>query len=196
MQTPRKRTAHRGKLDERVAGALSPCSLMLREDWECLLRDLFHAYAERRAKLGVTEKLLVRARAAQQEIATMNSQDNAPTTPTTIAAEVGSDPEGFQSKITPKRLASADDLFLFKCPCGNPHFRHAGYVNVVMPFVRADKQKRMTSDDYTVNVCTKCRRCFSWVSEQMYEVTDLIDLEAWAKAEVELHKATGPGGQC
>lgn len=29
-----------------------------------------------------------------------------------------------------------------------------------------------------------------------YDVTDKIDMDAWDKAERELHRATGPGGQC
>ena len=45
-------------------------------------------------------------------------------------------------------------------------------------------------------VCVKCRKSFIWYNEQMYEVTDIIDIEAWAKAERELNEATGPGGEC
>ena len=101
----------------------------------------------------------------------------------------------FKDKITPKN-ADAETLFLFKCTCGGVHYRHAGYVEALMPFVRADGTKNVGNESYHVMVCVACRRSYIWLNEQMYEVTDMIDLEAWAKAEKELHEATGPGGQC
>lgn len=36
----------------------------------------------------------------------------------------------------------------------------------------------------------------NWINEQMYDVTDQIDLKAWEKTEKEAQAATGPGGQC
>jgi len=66
----------------------------------------------------------------------------------------------------------------------------------LLPFVRADKTKSVQTDSFDVKVCTHCRRCFIWYNEQMHDVTGLIDLGAWEKAERELHNATGPGGQC
>jgi hypothetical protein len=65
-----------------------------------------------------------------------------------------------------------------------------------MPFVLADKQKKVAEDSYNVKVCTKCKKCYIWYSEQMYDVTKLIDLKAWEKVEKEMHVATGPGGDC
>jgi len=47
-----------------------------------------------------------------------------------------------------------------------------------------------------VMVCVKCKHSYIWVSEQMYDVTEHVDLNAWEKTEKEAHKATGPGGQC
>lgn len=45
-------------------------------------------------------------------------------------------------------------------------------------------------------ICVSCKRAFVWLNEQMYDVTDQVDLAAWEKTEKEAHKATGPGGQC
>ena len=105
--------------------------------------------------------------------------------------------EAFEQYVTPKKLnKSAKELFLFRCDCSNLHFRHAGYMEAVMPFVRPDGQKKVSKDSYVVQVCTQCRACYIWLNEQMYDVTEMIDLKAWEKAERELHQATGPGGQC
>lgn len=103
---------------------------------------------------------------------------------------------GFAERATPKK-ADPDELFMFRCSgCNNIHFRHAGYVGIFMPYVKPGGDERVTKDSYTVNVCTKCKKCFVWVDQQMYDVTDEIDLEAWEKSEKELQKATGPGGEC
>jgi len=105
-------------------------------------------------------------------------------------------PNCFKDKVKPKKI-TAEELFLFRCPeCGNVHFRHAGYLESVMPYLKADKTQHITTDSLCVNVCTKCKHCYVWYSDQMYDVTDMIDLKAWEKTEKELHKATGPGGQC
>ena len=103
----------------------------------------------------------------------------------------------FAKKVEPKKVMKADELYLFRCPeCGGVHFRHAGYVELLMPFIRADGTKSVGDDSYAVQVCTQCRQCFIWLNEQMYDVTELIDLEAWIKLEQEMHEATGPGGEC
>jgi hypothetical protein len=101
----------------------------------------------------------------------------------------------FSEKITPKKI-EGNDLFLFKCECGGMHFRHAGYVEMMMPYIKANKEKNVTTDSYPVKVCVKCRKSYVWADSQMYEVTDQIDLEAWEKFEKEAHKATGAGGNC
>lgn len=107
------------------------------------------------------------------------------------------DQKEFAKKIKPKQVLDGSELFLFQCPdCGGFHFRHAGYVEVLMPFVRADKTAEVSKDSFEVNVCVKCRRSFIWYNEQMYEITNIIDIKAWAKAEKELNEATGPGGEC
>lgn len=111
-----------------------------------------------------------------------------------VSSELGSE---FMKAVVPKKLEDGSELFLFKCPgCGGLHFRHAGYVECLMPFVRADKTAEVSKDSHAVMVCVKCRKSYIWYNEQMYEVTDIIDIEAWAKAERELQEATGPGGEC
>lgn len=103
--------------------------------------------------------------------------------------------EGFAEKVTPKK--PTEDIFFFKCKgCGASHFRHAGYMEVMVPFIRPGNEKRVSVDSLQVKVCVKCKTSFVWINEQMYDVTDQIDLAAWEKTEKEAHKATGPGGQC
>ena len=109
--------------------------------------------------------------------------------------------EGFSEKVTPKEIP--DDVFLFECPkvvdgkrCNNTHVRHAGYVQELIPFIRSGGEKRVANEKRQVMVCTKCRACYIWINEQMYDITDKIDLEAWEKLEREMDNATGPGGEC
>jgi hypothetical protein len=103
----------------------------------------------------------------------------------------------FSSKVVPKKLEDDNKLFLFKCyECGGMHFRHAGYFEMIMPYVRADQSRNVSTDSYSVKVCVKCRTCYIWINDQVYDVTKQIDLEAWEKFEQEVHKATGPGGNC
>lgn len=112
-----------------------------------------------------------------------------------LAVMVHPEGDGFRERITPKEI---DDkkLFLFACKCGGQHFRHAGYVRVMMPFIEAGEGKRMTCEPYQVMVCVACRTPTTWVNGQMYDLSKRVDLTAWEKAEKELQKATGPGGQC
>ena len=111
------------------------------------------------------------------------------------ALAVHPDGEGFKERVTPKQ--PDENLFLFKCrKCEGVHFRHAGYVTLMLPFLRAGGEKRVGCDDVRVMVCVKCKSAWAWITDQMYDLTDKIDLEAWEKTEKEAHKATGPGGQC
>ena len=104
------------------------------------------------------------------------------------------DNDGFKERVTAK---SPNDLHIFKCAkCGKAHFRHAGYIQTMLPFMRAGNEKRISLEREQVMVCISCKKCYIWVNEQMYDVTDMIDLQAWDKSEKEMHKATGPGGQC
>ena len=112
----------------------------------------------------------------------------------TLAQVVGDE---FADSVTPKKITDPSELFMFVCPyCGGVHFRHAGCIETILPYVRADKVKKVQKESYKVHVCVKCRHSFLWYSEQMYEITDLIDLEAWEEFEVEAQRCTGPGGQC
>lgn len=116
-------------------------------------------------------------------------------TPTDLSTEiVHPDREGFVERVTPK---SADGVLFYKCGgCRGCHFRHAGYMQVMLPFMRSGGEKRVNLDDNRVMVCVKCRKCYAWINEQMYDVTDKVDMGAWEATEKELHKTTGPGGQC
>lgn len=102
--------------------------------------------------------------------------------------------EGFKEKITPKPLN--DQVLMFTCPCGACHFRHAGYVKMLLPFLKPKGVQSMVVENYQVMVCVACKKSFVWADEQMWDVTEKIDLKAWEKAERELQQATGPGGQC
>lgn len=105
------------------------------------------------------------------------------------------DAEGFVQMVTPKQ--AGDDLFMFKCAkCGHSHFRHAGYMQTFLPYLRPGGKKEMVQESRQVMICVKCKSAYIWVSEQMYDVTDKVDLQAWEETEKEAHKATGPGGQC
>jgi hypothetical protein len=116
------------------------------------------------------------------------------TEPTTAIEAVHPDAEGFRERVTPKPLG--ENLFAFKCACGRKHFRHAGYMQFLMPYLKPGGEKRVSCEEYRVMVCVACKRSFVWANEQMHDVTDQIDLEAWERTEREAHKATGPGGQC
>lgn len=80
--------------------------------------------------------------------------------------------------------------------CNGVHFRHAGYIHTMLPFMRSNQEKKVELQQYQVMVCVKCRASYVWVYDQLYDVSEHIDLEAWEKLEKEAHKATGPGGQC
>jgi hypothetical protein len=115
------------------------------------------------------------------------------------------DRDGFRERITPKEPTEENGVFMFKCSntigvfkkkCNNVHFRHAGYTEILLPFIRAGNQKRVNAESHHVKVCTKCRACYVWINEQMYDITDQIDIKAWEKVEKEIHSTTGPGGDC
>jgi hypothetical protein len=115
------------------------------------------------------------------------------------AAEVGRgivhpDNEGYRERVTPKTLEP--NVHLWKCSCGSLHFRHAGYVRHMLPFLESGDEKRVAMENLQVMVCVACKRSTVWSGKQMYDVTDHVDLKAWEKTEKEMHAATGPGGQC
>lgn len=112
-------------------------------------------------------------------------------------------PEGASAKLAqlarPIKVEKHDDLLMFVCPtpeCKNIHFRHAGYIELQVPHLTADRKEKLATDSIAVRVCTKCKSCFIWFGMKCYDVTKLIDLEAWDKTEREMQHATGPGGQC
>ncbi len=102
--------------------------------------------------------------------------------------------DGFKEKVTP--IKPDNGVFFFKCACGGIHLRHAGYAKVMVPFIKAGGKKEVAMQEERVMVCVACKNCYIWNGEQMYDVTESIDLKAWEKSEVELNKATGPGGEC
>lgn len=110
------------------------------------------------------------------------------------AISIAPDQPGFKERVTPKKLP--EDVFLYKCECGNIHFRHAGYVEVMLPFMRPGSEKRMIMDATQVMICVNCKKGYIWLNEQLYDVTEHIDLSAWERTEREAQHATGPGGQC
>jgi hypothetical protein len=69
-------------------------------------------------------------------------------------------------------------------------------MRIMLPYIKAGGEKRITAEPYQVMVCVKCKKASIWVDDQMYDVTDRVDLQAWAKTEKEAHAATGPGGNC
>lgn len=100
-----------------------------------------------------------------------------------------------QEKYT-KKLEDAD-IFVIKCPgCGGIHFRHAGYIEAVIPFVSPKQGDSLATDSLPVKICVKCKHAHVIHSNKIVDVTANIDLKAWSKTEVEAHEATGPGGQC
>jgi hypothetical protein len=102
---------------------------------------------------------------------------------------------GFVERVTP--CPPPDNVYFFKCTsCGHSHFRHAGYLQTMLPFMRSGGEKRVGLESYQVMVCVKCRRAYAWINEQMYDVTDQVDMKAWEKFEKEAQQATGPGGEC
>lgn len=105
--------------------------------------------------------------------------------------------EGFREKADPQPM-NPEKVFLFKCQCGGVHFRHAGYCELMLPYIKPGAEKSVAFDEQRVMVCVKCKRCFIRVAAEnrTYDITDQIDLEAWEKTEREMHKATGPGGNC
>lgn len=103
---------------------------------------------------------------------------------------------GFAERLEPKAATEANGIFLLKCTCGGKHFRHAGYVEVVLPFMRPGAEKRVELMSNPVKVCVACKKAWVWLNEQLYDVSDQIDLGAWMRTEQQAHQATGPGGQC
>ena len=80
--------------------------------------------------------------------------------------------------------------------CEGVHFRHAGYVEMLLPYMKPGGVKEVIVENRQVMVCVKCRSSYVWDGNQMHDITNRIDLNAWETAEVELNKATGPGGEC
>lgn len=88
-------------------------------------------------------------------------------------------------------------VLFFKCKrCGGLHFRHAGYVHSLVPFMLSGGDKRIDADPKQVMICVKCRAAFVWLNSQAYDMTDQIELEAWHWLEEDALRATGPGGEC
>lgn len=134
----------------------------------------------------------------------MNTPDTTPSISPTVPTPTGLQSffaeeakNAFEKKITPKPIQKADELFLFRCPgCGGVHMRHAGHVSIMLPYVKGNREKNIANDEMRVQICVKCKKSYVWYDHQMYDISELIDVQAWEKAEEELHAATGPGGNC
>lgn len=126
------------------------------------------------------------------------NKHNMPTKKTEKKALVKSDAKLVFPEPAVNTLKSVDDLHLFKCPnCGGVHFRHAGYLEVQMPYINTvDPQLKVEMHSEQVKVCVACKHCHIIRDAKIWDVTKYIDLAAWEKTEKEAHKATGPGGQC
>lgn len=111
--------------------------------------------------------------------------------------------EIFKADSLVQKLENFDDMIVFKCPgtyrrkpCGHTHFRHAGYMQFLIPWMKSDKKRKISKESTQVMVCVKCRSAYVYLNDTFYDVTDKIDLQAWEKTEKEMQKATGPGGEC
>jgi len=93
-----------------------------------------------------------------------------------------------------RNLEDCDSIFL-ECECGKKHFRHAGYLETIVPFVSGDGGK-ICNDSHAVKTCCSCRKSYVAIGSKVYDVTDQVDIDAWEKFEKVAHKTTGPGGQC
>jgi len=85
----------------------------------------------------------------------------------------------FKERITPKKVKDPKELSLFQCPeCGNVHFKHDGYVEVLVqqidyiPFVNEGKES-IRNDSHPVYVCASCGTFYVWINEQMWNVTNI-----------------------
>lgn len=117
-----------------------------------------------------------------------------------LKASIG---KAFNEKQKAQEIKDPNELFMFMCrkkhdgkECGNIHFRHAGYIETMAPFVNQDQKGEVVKASIQVMVCTVCKSCYVWVNQKMYDVTKHVDLNAWEKTEKEMEKATGPGGDC
>lgn len=105
-------------------------------------------------------------------------------------------PEHFRQETFTKKL-DEHPVFLLKCPgCGKVHFRHAGYVEILIPHVSAKEGNKVADHAEPVKVCVNCKHAIIFHDGKVIDVTDQIDLKAWTKTEEEAYEATGPGGQC
>jgi predicted RNA-binding Zn-ribbon protein involved in translation (DUF1610 family) len=94
-------------------------------------------------------------------------------------------------------VKSSEHLMAFKCPeCGSYHFRHAGYMKAVIPFIKPEGSPTAILETHQVMVCISCKKSYLFMSDKAVDVSDKIDLDAWKRSEEELHAATGPGGEC
>ena len=77
--------------------------------------------------------------------------------------EVIKDEDVVKTTIDAKELKDTDELYMFKCTqCGGVHFRHAGYMEMLLPYVLADKQKKIQKESHQVHVCVKCKKSFKF----------------------------------
>lgn len=101
---------------------------------------------------------------------------------------------GFVERVTP--VKPPKDVYFFGCKCGSIHYRHAGYVKTMVPFMRSGGEKKVSVGNEQVMVCVSCKKAYTWINEQMYDISDKLDVKAWEKTEREMQAMTGPGGEC
>ena len=108
----------------------------------------------------------------------------------------------FNQESFNKQLQDTDELMLYKCPnCRGVHFRHAGYVEQMTPYIALEPDMAVNSvksstNSLQVKVCVACKFAFVDIKGKMFDISKHIDLSAWEKTEKEMTKATGPGGEC
>ncbi len=99
-----------------------------------------------------------------------------------------------RSKPMPTGEQDSDEMRPLECPwCGNAHFIHAGYLEMLQPCEKPGEEGRASCRPTRVMVCTKCSCCYVWHDGRVRDVTRLVDLRAWADMQKRLRDANREG---
>ena len=111
--------------------------------------------------------------------------------------EVTKDEMGVQlSQKNLVELADTEKLQLLRCPiCGGMHFRHAGYMLPLLPFLEKGESK-VQVNQAPVYICINCKAGIIHVDGKIHDVSGFVDMSKWEQTEKLAYKMTGPGGQC